>query len=62
VLFAAIQGAVVFVPVLVRGVVLARLYRVTRSLPATMAVHACFNAISLTLALLVRLRILDLPI
>jgi len=61
-LFAAIHGAVLFVPVLFLGVVLAHLYRVTRSLPATMAVHACFNAISLTLALLVRLRILDLPI
>ena len=62
VLFAAIHGAVLFVPVLFLGVILAHLYRATRSLPATMAVHASFNAISLTLALLVRLRILDLPI
>ena len=60
-LFAAIHGAVLFVPVLFLGIVLAQLYRVTRSLPATMAVHAGFNAISLTLALLVRLGILNLP-
>lgn len=61
-LFAAIHGAVLFVPVLFLGIVLAHLYRATRSLPATMAVHAGFNAISLGLVLLVRLRILDLPI
>lgn len=61
-LFAAIHGAVPFVPVFFLGVVLAHLYRVTRSLPATMAVHAGFNAISLGLVLLVRLGVVDLPI
>ena len=61
-LFAAIHGVFLFVPILVLGMLLAQLYRRTRSLPATMALHAGFNAISLILALLVRLRIVDLPI
>jgi membrane protease YdiL (CAAX protease family) len=62
VLFASIHGALLFLPVLFLGVLLGHLYRLLRSLPATMAVHAGFNAISLALALLVRLGILDLPI
>jgi membrane protease YdiL (CAAX protease family) len=62
VLFAAIHGPFLFAPVLLLGIVLAHVYRMTRSLPTTMAMHAGFNAISLTVALLVRLRILDLPI
>ena len=61
-LFAAIHGLFLFAPILVLGILLAQVYRRTRSLPTTMAMHAGFNAISLTLALLVRLRIVDLPI
>jgi membrane protease YdiL (CAAX protease family) len=61
-LFASIHGALLFAPVLLLGIALAHVYRITRSLPTTMAMHAAFNGISLALALLVRLRILDIPV
>jgi membrane protease YdiL (CAAX protease family) len=61
-LFASIHGPILFAPVLALGILLAQVYRVTRSLPTTMAIHAGFNAISLTLALLVRLGKIDIPI
>jgi membrane protease YdiL (CAAX protease family) len=61
-LFAVIHGPILFAPVLALGILLAQVYRVTRSLPTTMAIHAGFNAISLTLALLVRLGKIDIPI
>ena len=61
-LFAAIHDAFSVVPIFVLGIFLGRVYRATRSLPTTMALHAGFNAISLTLAFLIRLGILDLPI
>ena len=62
VLFAVIHGPILFAPVLALGILLAQVYRLTRSLPTTMAIHAGFNAISLTLALLVRLGKIDIPI
>ena len=49
------------VPIFALGVALAMVYRSTRSLPATMAMHAGFNAISVALALLARQGILPLP-
>jgi membrane protease YdiL (CAAX protease family) len=62
-LFGVIHGSIVaFVPIFVLGIVLARLYRGTRSLPATMTLHAAFNAITVTLALLARAGILDVPL
>jgi membrane protease YdiL (CAAX protease family) len=61
-LFAVIHGPILFAPVLALGILLAQVYRVTRSLPTTMAIHAGFNAISLALALLVRLGKIDIPI
>jgi len=61
-LFAAIHGAFLVVPIFALGIVLGQVYRATRSLPTTMALHAGFNAISLTLAFLIRLKILDIPI
>jgi membrane protease YdiL (CAAX protease family) len=42
-------------------VTLALLYRQTRSLAATIAMHAGFNTISVAIALLVRQGILTLP-
>lgn len=61
-LFAAIHGSVyALVPIFALGVALALLYRATRSLPATMALHAGFNAISVGIALLARAGILPLP-
>jgi membrane protease YdiL (CAAX protease family) len=61
-LFAAIHDAVSAAPIFFLGLFLAHVYRTTRSLPTTIAVHAGFNGISLTLAFLVRLGVLDLPV
>jgi membrane protease YdiL (CAAX protease family) len=62
-LFGVIHGSIfAFVPIFVLGIVLARLYRATRSLPATMTLHATFNGITVLLALLVRAGILDIPL
>jgi membrane protease YdiL (CAAX protease family) len=61
-LFAAIHGSLfALVPIFALGVALALLYRSTRSLAATIAMHAGFNAISVALALLARQGILSLP-
>jgi membrane protease YdiL (CAAX protease family) len=61
-LFAAIHGSLfAVVPIFALGVALALLYRSTRSLAATMAMHAGFNAISVAIALAVRQGILSLP-
>jgi membrane protease YdiL (CAAX protease family) len=61
-LFAAIHTSLFsLVPIFALGVALAILFQRTRSLPATMAMHAGFNAISVTLALLARQGILTLP-
>jgi membrane protease YdiL (CAAX protease family) len=61
-LFAAIHSSLfAFVPIFALGVALALLYRSTRSLAATIAMHAGFNAISVAIALLARQGILTLP-
>ena len=61
-LFAAIHGSLFLVaPIFVLGVALALVYRSTHSLPATMAMHAGFNALSVGITLLDRLGILALP-
>lgn len=61
-LFAVIHTSLfALVPIFALGVALALVYRRTRSLVATMAMHAGFNAISVTIALLDRLGILTLP-
>lgn len=61
-LFAAIHASLfALVPIFVLGIGLAQVYRRTRSLPASIAMHAGFNAISVTIALLDRLGILRLP-
>jgi membrane protease YdiL (CAAX protease family) len=61
-LFAAIHASLfAMVPIFALGVILALLYRSTGSLAATIALHAGFNAISVTIALLVRQGILTLP-
>ncbi|MDQ2853520.1 MAG: CPBP family intramembrane metalloprotease [Chloroflexota bacterium] len=61
-LFAAIHASLYsLVPIFVLGVALALVYRSTRSLPASMAMHAGFNAISVGIALLARAGILSLP-
>ena len=61
-LFAVIHTSLFsLVPIFALGVTLAMLFRSTRSLPATMAMHAAFNAISVALALLARQGILTLP-
>ncbi|MEX1156278.1 MAG: CPBP family intramembrane glutamic endopeptidase [Chloroflexota bacterium] len=62
VLFALIHGSVfALVPIFALGIALALVYRRTGSLPAAMAMHAGFNAISVVLTLLVRQGILNLP-
>ena len=62
-LFAVIHGsAFALVPFFALGLILAHLYRRTRSLPATIALHATFNAISVAITLLVRFDILQLPL
>ena len=61
-LFAVIHSSIfALVPIFALGVALALLYRSTRSLAATIAMHAGFNAISVTIALLARQGILSLP-
>jgi membrane protease YdiL (CAAX protease family) len=61
-LFAVIHTSLfALVPIFALGVALALVYRSSRSLVATMAMHAGFNAISVTIALLDRLGILKLP-
>ncbi|HEX2140825.1 MAG TPA: type II CAAX endopeptidase family protein [Candidatus Limnocylindria bacterium] len=61
-LFALIHGSIfVLVPIVLLGVLLAVFYRRTRSLPAAIALHAGFNAISLALALLVRYEVIRVP-
>jgi membrane protease YdiL (CAAX protease family) len=50
------------VPIFGLGVALALVYRQTRSLVAPMALHAGFNAISLTVALVARLNGVDVPV
>ena len=61
-LFAVIHTSLfALVPIFALGIALALVYRSSRSLVATMAMHAGFNAISVTIALLDRLGILTLP-
>jgi len=61
-LFAVIHASIFsLVPIFALGVALALLYRRTRSLPAAMAMHAGFNAISVLITLLARQGILQLP-
>lgn len=61
-LFALIHGSLVqLLPIFVLGIGLALLYRSTRSLPATMAMHAGFNAVTVAIVLLDRLGVLSLP-
>jgi len=61
-LFATIHASLfALVPIFALGVALALLYRSTGSLAATIAMHAGFNAISVTIALLVRQGVLTLP-
>ncbi|MGZ8562057.1 MAG: CPBP family intramembrane glutamic endopeptidase [Candidatus Limnocylindria bacterium] len=61
-LFALIHGSLVqLLPIFILGIALALLYRSTRSLPATMAMHAGFNAITVVIVLLDRLGVLKLP-
>lgn len=61
-LFAVIHGTLVVVlPIFVLGLVLARVYERTRSLLATIVVHATVNGISVTLALLHRYEVINLP-
>ena len=62
-LFAVIHGSVfALAPIFLLGLVLALLYRRTRSLPATIALHATFNAVSVAITLLVRFDILQIPL
>jgi len=61
-LFAVIHTSLFsLVPIFALGIALAIVYRSTRSLLATIAMHAGFNAISVAIALLVRQGILTLP-
>jgi len=61
-LFALIHGSVfALAPIFALGIALALVYRRSGSLPAAMAMHAGFNAISVVLTLLVRQGILNLP-
>jgi membrane protease YdiL (CAAX protease family) len=57
-----IASVVTVVPILGLGIALALIYRGTRSLAASMAMHAGFNAISVSIALLVRAGVLDIPL
>ncbi|MGH2455683.1 MAG: lysostaphin resistance A-like protein [Candidatus Limnocylindria bacterium] len=62
VLFGLIHAPIfVFVPIAV-GLVLALVYRSTRSLPAAIALHAGFNAISVAIGLLARYDVIRLPV
>ena len=59
----ALIGSVVsVVPIFGFGIVLAILYRTTASLAAPIAMHAGYNAISVTIVLLVRAGVLDIPL
>jgi membrane protease YdiL (CAAX protease family) len=61
-LFALIHGSLfVLLPIFGLGLALALLYRWTSSLPASIAMHATFNGITLALGLLVRFNIIQLP-
>lgn len=61
-LFALIHGSIfLLLPIFILGIGLALLYRSTRSLPATILMHAGFNAVTVTITLLVRLGVLTLP-
>jgi uncharacterized protein len=61
-LFALIHGSIFVVPaIFALGIALALLYRRTGSLPASIAMHATFNGITLALGLLVRFEIIRLP-
>jgi CAAX protease family protein len=63
ILFAVIHGSAFVIPsIFALGVVLALVYRTTRSLPATILLHAGFNGITVLIALLVRFNVLDIPI
>lgn len=63
ILFGFIHGSVfLFLPIVALGVALALLYRATGSLPATIALHAGYNGITVALVLLARFGILDLGI
>jgi membrane protease YdiL (CAAX protease family) len=60
-LFAAIHGSLVaLLPIFGLGIALALLYRRTGSLPASMAMHATFNAISVALVLAERFDLIRL--
>lgn len=62
-LFAVIHGSPFLIPsIFVLGIVLALVYRSTRSLPATITLHAVFNGITVLLALLVRFEVLKIPV
>jgi membrane protease YdiL (CAAX protease family) len=61
-LFALIHGSIFVIPaILALGIGLALLYHRTGSLPASMAMHATFNGITLALGLLVRFDVIRLP-
>jgi CAAX protease family protein len=61
-LFAAIHvSPVLLVPILGLGLALGFVYRTTRSLPATILLHAGFNAITVAIGLLVRFEVIKLP-
>ena len=61
-LFALIHGSIFVIPAIFGlGIALALLYHRTGSLPASMAMHATFNGITLLLGLLVRFDIVRLP-
>lgn len=63
ILFAVIHGSIFVIPsIFALGIVLAILFRSTRSLPATIMLHAGFNGITVLIALLVRFNVLDIPI
>lgn len=63
ILFGLIHGSIfLVVPIVALGIMLGLLYQATRSLPAAIALHAGFNGITVTLALLVRFGVVDIPI
>lgn len=59
---ALIASVVTVVPIFMLGIALALVYRLTGSLPAAIGLHAGFNGITVALALLVRLGVLDIPL
>jgi membrane protease YdiL (CAAX protease family) len=59
-LFALIHGLFAFAPVFALGIALVAVYRYTGSLAGSIALHATFNGISLTLGLLQRFHVIDL--